>query len=791
MGSFSLTGWALFTLPALAQLPPPPVSVAPVVKLEYDAHGNPTRTVIGPDAPGLNLSTSHSYDRLHRKQQTTDARLGVTRLDYNGREDIAQVTDPRNLVTQYPRNGLGDTTGLSSPDTGAATLTRDAAGNVITRLDSRGVLATSTFDALNRLTSTAFTKAGQAAQVFTWVYDQTGPGFSNGIGRLTSTGHPSGSTRHAYDAQGRLTSSTQIAAYGKNLTTHTAGYAYDSGGNVEAITYPSGRVLTIAHVGGLPSSLTLAPNAAAAGQPLVSQLSFEPFGAVRSWQWHLDGGLQLHERLFDTSGRMIRYPLASVVRDVAFDAADRINSYQHRDRNSGTQTAGALALDQTFGYDELGRVTNVVSGTGVSAQIWAYSYDANGNRTLKSFSNNGGGSFVNRDHVLANNSNRLLAMNNSARSFSYDTAGNTVAALSLIPGAQTDGWVANWVASWNLSGRMDSLRGTVDNARFITTGYVYDAFGHRVLKEPLTLETCSPRRACSALAYAPGQGTVFVYGALGELLGEYNSGTGAALREYIWLQGMPVAVVVNDATNPAPSQTQTYFIHADHLNTPRVVVNKSNVMRWSWMAEPFGSNGESNDPQGLGAFSFNLRMPGQYFDAESGLSYNYFRDYDAGIGRYTQSDPIGLAGGINTYAYVEGNPVSKVDPLGLETYLCQRPLDGFHGVSAGPLYHQFLCTLDAKGKVNCGGLGPRDGSSGMFGGPGVIEPESSVRPEQCEKVRDLDQCFEKCVNDSLASRAPNYDVRAGRSWLFPSSNTQQCQVYAKSVLDRCSAQCRK
>ena len=147
--------------------------------------------------------------------------------------------------------------------------------------------------------------------------------------------------------------------------------------------------------------------------------------------------------------------------------------------------------------------------------------------------------------------------------------------------------------------------------------------------------------------------------------------------------------------------------------------------------------------------------------------------------------------GSTIYSYVNGNPVSNIDPLGLENYLCSRPLDGFHDVSVGPLFHQFLCTLDANGKVNCGGLGPRDGSNGMFGGPGVIEPEASVRPEQCEKVRDPDQCFEKCINDSLTSPGPNYDVRAGRSWLFPRSNTQQCQVYAKSVVDKCAAQCRK
>jgi RHS repeat-associated protein len=114
--------------------------------------------------------------------------------------------------------------------------------------------------------------------------------------------------------------------------------------------------------------------------------------------------------------------------------------------------------------------------------------------------------------------------------------------------------------------------------------------------------------------------------------------------------------------------TTVSYIEADHLNTPRLITNTAKQAVWSWESNPFGSTLANSNPSSLGVYTYNLRFPGQYFDSETGLHYNYHRDYRPDIGRYVQSDPIGLAGGINTFGYVEGDPITKTDPLGLMSF---------------------------------------------------------------------------------------------------------------------------
>jgi RHS repeat-associated protein len=130
--------------------------------------------------------------------------------------------------------------------------------------------------------------------------------------------------------------------------------------------------------------------------------------------------------------------------------------------------------------------------------------------------------------------------------------------------------------------------------------------------------------------------------------------------------GTGAASIPSNSVIPAPV-LHVYYIHTDHLDTPRVITDTAGNKVWQWdNTDPFGNNVPNENPNGQGAFNFNLRFPGQYFDKETNTHYNYFRDYVPARGGYLQFDPIGLRGGINGYAYALSNPLRYTDMLGLE-----------------------------------------------------------------------------------------------------------------------------
>ena len=146
------------------------------------------------------------------------------------------------------------------------------------------------------------------------------------------------------------------------------------------------------------------------------------------------------------------------------------------------------------------------------------------------------------------------------------------------------------------------------------------------------------------------------------------------------------------------AEQAVYYIHTDQLNTPRIITDADQAPVWKWDSDAFGSTPATEQPGTVPAFVFNLRFAGQYFDRESNLHYNYFRDYDPLTGRYVQSDPIGLDGGINTYAYVGGDPINYFDPWGQSKVQGQASIGGSDSAVAGISKSSTKAEVDAAVK---------------------------------------------------------------------------------------------
>jgi RHS repeat-associated protein len=338
---------------------------------------------------------------------------------------------------------------------------------------------------------------------------------------------------------------------------------------------------------------------------ILSGVIHDPFGPIAGWTW---GNSTLAARVYDLDGNLTDLDSAGAY-SYHYDNAFRI---------TGIDDLANSAKSWTYGYDSLDRL----NAASTSATSIGFTYDANGNRVTRT------GSSAATYTVPATNNRVTAIAGTPSRTYGYDAAGS----VTSYTGA---------VFSYTDFGRLGSA--TVGT---ITTSYTLNALGQRVRKSNATSTT------------------LFVYDEAGHLVGEYD-GSGALVQETVWLEDVPVATLRPNGGGGV----NVYYVHTDQLNAPRSVSRPGdNVVVWKWESEPFGSDAPNDDPDGDSvAFRYNLRFPGQYYDAESGLSYNYFRDYDPYAGRYIESDPTGLEGGINTYGYVGGNPLDKSDPLGLKS----------------------------------------------------------------------------------------------------------------------------
>ena len=632
-----------------------------VTTFTYDANGNVTQVEL-PNGAEL----SYTYDNAQRLTGVEDS-LGNTityTLDDAGNVTQTQYKDSTSAL-KYTQSAVFDELSRMIESLNAASdeslYAYDKNSNLTSYTDANTNATAYSYDALQRLVRETDALSGETDFAYNTLDDTTKVTDArdnetsyilNAFGEVIEEASPDrGTTVYEYDLAGNMVLRSNSPGF-------AATYAYDKLNRVSAVTYPNDTAQNVTFgydscTGGAGRlcSVTDASGTTAYEYDLLGRVteSAETRGGLTfttGYSYDLAGALT---GITLPSGRTITYGLnangqtSSVTADVAGSGTTLASSitylpfgpvtsmtygnaltfsatydqnYWPLSRAVSSLYTNAYATDDAgnitqiggtdFGYDALNRLDEEDSGSATT-----YTYDATSNRLTKV----SGGTTTT---TVPATSNKISAV--GGNSYTYDASGNI-----------TGDGVREYV--WDSTGRLKEVKISAS-----TVGaYTYNAYNQRTKK------------------VAGGVTTHYVYGAGGLLYGEYDN-SGNFIREYVYLNGAPLAQV-----NAGSPETVTY-LHPDHLGTPKFGTNAGGTQVWAWAPDAFGNGSPS------GAATVNLRMPGQFYDAESSLFYNWNRYYNPATGRYISSDPIGLEGGINTFLYAAASPVMMVDPEGLYSW---------------------------------------------------------------------------------------------------------------------------
>ena len=627
-------------------------------------------------------SLSYTYDAAHRLTQASDG-LGnriVYTLDAMGNRTAENTYDPSGVLHRTHTRVI-DTLNevyqeVNAAGTSAVTTTfgYDNDGNPTSIRAPLSRTTSESYDALNRVSSISDPANGITAFSYDAEDDLTSVkdprnlttyyGY-NGFGDLVSQVSPdTGTTTHSYDSAGNLATSTDargaLATYGydalnrvtsiaysvSGTTDQTLSFTYDQGTDgighltgasdanhsmsfgYDALGEMTGMSQTAAGInrsiaygytkGDLTSvttpsgqAVTYSYNAAhqitsiaVNGTTVLSNVSYEPFGPVDGWRW---GNGNAFNRTFDGDGDITGIRSPGSQESLSYDDASRI---------SGITNTASGSSSWTYGHDQLDHLTSAAS----SSVSHGWTYDGDGNRLSETGTSPSAYSILSSSNEIAGITGTLT------RTYAYDAAGNTL-------GNSTD------TDTYNDAGRLKTIANTSG-----TTTFIYNALGQMIEASNGSSGT-----------------TLYVYDQAGHLLGEYD-GSGNLIQETVWLGDIPVATIRRNGASVA-----IYYVESDQLDIPRAVIRPSdNAQLWTWFSGPFGSEAPNTNPQGIGTFTYDLRFPGQIAGGWGGTFQNDNRDYDPQVGRYVESDPIGLGGAsYSTYAYAHADPANQTDPLGL------------------------------------------------------------------------------------------------------------------------------
>ncbi|MFE5210009.1 putative T7SS-secreted protein [Streptomyces sp. NPDC056600] len=649
-------------------------------RFTYDGASRPT-SVTDP----LGAVTTVRCDTAGLPVEITDPKGGVTliRRDAFGRE--VHVTDPAGAVSRLAWSPDGHLALYTAPDGATESWTYDGEGNCLTHTDAVG--------GVTRLEYTHFDLLAA----------RTGPDgarheFRHDAGlRLTQVTGPHGETwTYRYDAVGRLVSETDFDARTVTYSLDAAGqllartdhlgnviaYAYDEAGRVvrreaagSVTSYSYDRAGRLVHASGSDSDLvrrydrrgllkteivdgrTLELAHDAAGRRvrrttptgLVTTLAYDAAGHATRMT---TGG---HEIRFthDVAGRELQRVFGETLTLASFrDEVGRLSTqqltvgsrtlnsrtYAYRADGHVTAISDQLSGTRAFELDPVGRIT------AVRARGWTerYAYDASGNQTEASWPATHPGHEATGERVY---SGTTVTRAGGVR-FEHDALGRVVTRQKPRLSRKPD----TWRYTWDAEDRLTSVI-TPDGTRW---RYTYDPLGRRTAK----LRMAHDGRTVL-------ERVVFTWD--GATLCEQTT-TSPDLPSPVVLtwdhQGLAPLAQTERILTPDASQREIdsrfFAIVTDLVGTPSELVDEQGEIAWRARATLWGTTAWAR-----GSTTYTpLRFPGQYFDPETGLHYNYFRHYDPETARYTTADPLGLEPAPNPAAYVD-NPLSWTDPLGL------------------------------------------------------------------------------------------------------------------------------
>ena len=609
----------------------------------HDAHGRLTtehESRAGPDGTPTTRRTTFEHDAAGRLVAAEDATSGARRtlavdplarlmtltepdgattaieLDANGRERA--LTDARENRTVTWRDDFGRVVLLDSPDTGTMLTEHDAAGNAVRRTHENGSVTTFAHDAAGRLVA-----RDDVDGHTTWTYGDGGDGAgganTNGAtaagahGRLIATSNATTTERFAYDIEG------QLVRHARELGGHTftTRYTRDGRGRLVDKHLPDGQTLRHHYHEAGPDrgrlrAITRGRWFGLASETLVAEIDLDARDGSSGHLTH--GGLSTRRR-FTPTGELESIEIGQALRlDYRFDAAGRI---------VGIEENGAARRYDYRG----GRLTRALTANAT----YTYRHDALGNRLARTVEDASGARTERYRYAERGQGNRLLGVvdESTGRETAYDYGAD---------GAPRR--IGQLVYTYDAHRRPITL----SRSGRLVARYAYNPFGERVSK----------------ILYPAGGGeprtTYFLYDGstlVAEIDGTDDEGA-KVTAQYVYLDGHRAVAKLEGR--------RAYAIHGDQLGTPLMMTDADGEIVWRAEHTPFGEA-----RIGIEKVRLDLRLPGQYADAESGTHYNYFRDYDPGTGRYVTSDPIGLAGGANTYAYALADPLGRSDPLGLDS----------------------------------------------------------------------------------------------------------------------------